>query len=167
MDRFFLIVTQKAPRNAPISQAVGKIFKKACFLFQFCNGTGGLTSFTTSHVDIRSAPTIWLKTVPKRTKRHFFCFFGWGTAGVDVRRGKTCWDCSPIAELQTYVGFYENSSDGPSTVALFLGVRVEPAKSWDFGGPLPKNKTPPKFSDAFSDSEFNADHDFVIKFGLA
>ena len=30
----------------------------------------------------------------------FFVFFGWGTAGVGMRRGETCWDCSLIAELQ-------------------------------------------------------------------
>ena len=56
-------------------------------------------------------------------KWHFFWFLGWGAAGVGMRRGETRWDCSLIAELQTYVGFFENSSAGPSTVALFLGVR--------------------------------------------
>ena len=52
-----------------------------------------------------------------------FWFVGWGTAGVGMRRGETSWGCSFIGELQTYVGFFENVSDGPSTVALFLGVR--------------------------------------------
>ena len=39
-----------------------------------------------------------------------------------MRRHFFGWDCSPDAELQMYVGFFEKSSDGPSTVALFLGV---------------------------------------------
>jgi len=55
---------------------MGKIFKKAYVLFQFCNETGGLTSFTTSYVENRNAPTIWLKTVPKRAKTALFVFLG-------------------------------------------------------------------------------------------
>ena len=77
----------------------------------------------TPHLENRGAPPIWLKTVPKRPKTALFCFFGWGTAGNGMRRNVFGWDCSPDAELQTYVGFFENSSDGPSTVALSLGVR--------------------------------------------
>ena len=66
----------------------------------------------------------------KNKKKCRFCPFwhcfqpnGWGTVGIGMRRNFFSWDCSPIAELQTYVGVFENSSDGPSTVALFLGVR--------------------------------------------
>ena len=56
-----------------------------------------------SHVDILSALTIWLKMVPKRVKMALFCSFGCGTAGIDARRHKTCWDYSPGAELCTNV----------------------------------------------------------------
>ena len=52
-----------------------------------------------------------------------FVFFGWDTAVIGMRRNFFGWDCSPDAELQTYIAFFENSSDGPSTVALLLGVR--------------------------------------------
>ena len=58
MDQFFLIVTQKARINAPISQVAGKILKKTFVLFQFCNVTGGLPDFIMSHVDICGVPTI-------------------------------------------------------------------------------------------------------------
>ena len=34
--------------------------------------TGGLTGFTTSHVENRVAATIWSKTVPKRVKTALF-----------------------------------------------------------------------------------------------
>ena len=105
-----------------MSQAVGKNFRKAYVLFQFCNGSGGLTGFTASHVDIRCVPTIWLKTVPKRAKTAFFWCFGWGIA-IFGRRGTFLgWDCSSDTELQTNVGVFENSSNGPSTVALSIGV---------------------------------------------
>ena len=77
----------------------------------------------TPHLENHGAPTIWLKTVPKRAKTALFWFFGRGTAGIGMRRNFFGWDCSPDAELQTYVSFFENSSDEPSTVALFLGVR--------------------------------------------
>ena len=77
----------------------------------------------TSHLENRGAPPIWLKTVPSWAKTALFWFFGWGTAGIGMRRHFFLWDCSQYAELQTYVSFFENSSDGPSTVALFLGVR--------------------------------------------
>ena len=53
----------------------------------------------------RGAPTIWPKIVPKRATMALFLFFWWGTAGFDVRSDETYWDCSQIAELQTYVGF--------------------------------------------------------------
>ena len=69
-------MTQKARRNAPISQAVGKNFKNPYVLLHFCDGTGGLTGFTTSHVDIRRTLTVWLKMVPKRAKMALFCFLG-------------------------------------------------------------------------------------------
>ena len=77
----------------------------------------------TSHLENRAAPTIWLKMVPKQAKTALFCFFGWDTAGFDVSCSFFLWDCSQYAERQTYVGFFENSSDRPSTMALFLGVR--------------------------------------------
>ena len=88
---------QKVRRNVPISPPVGKIFEKAYILFQFCSGTGGLTGLTTSRGDIRGAPTVCLKTMPNRARAALFC------AGVDLRRGERCWDCSPIAELSTIV----------------------------------------------------------------
>ena len=56
-------------------------------------------------------------------KRHSFWFFGWGTAGIGMGRDFFGWDCTQYAELQTYVGFFENSSDGPRIMALFRGVR--------------------------------------------
>ena len=59
VDRFlFLIVPQKARRNAPRSQSIGKTFKKGNILFQFCIES-------VSHLENRGAPTIWLKTAPK------------------------------------------------------------------------------------------------------
>ena len=61
--------------------------------------------------------------VPKQAKTALFCFFGWGITGIGMSYSFFLWDGSQYAELQTYVGFFENSSDGPSTVALFLGVR--------------------------------------------
>ena len=48
----------------------------------------------------RGAPTIWLKTVLKWPKRQFFCFFGWGTADIGMRRHFFGWDCSPDTELE-------------------------------------------------------------------
>ena len=41
-----------------------------------------------------------------------------------MRRDKTFWDCSPDAELQTYMGFFENSSDGLSTYCYTLYKRL-------------------------------------------
>ena len=76
----------------------------------------------------------------------FFVFFLWGIAGFDVRRDETCWDCSSDAEIQKYVGIFENSSDGPSTVALFLGVWGRTRKKLVFWGAFPpKIGHPQKF----------------------
>ena len=49
----------------PLFAPVIKIFQRPYALFQFCNGAGG--------VENCDAPTVWLKTVPKRAKP-VFCF---------------------------------------------------------------------------------------------
>ena len=46
-----------------------------------------------------------VENAAKMGKNGTFLFFGWGTAGVGMRRDELCWDCSRIAELQTYIGF--------------------------------------------------------------
>ena len=56
-------------------------------------------------------------------KRLFLCFFVRGTAVIGMSRLFVCWDCSQDAELGLDVSFFLNSSDGPSSVALFIGVR--------------------------------------------
>ena len=43
----------------------------------------------------------------------------------------------------------------------------DPLKVGVLRGLPPKNKTPQNFKDAFTDAEFNVDHDFVIKLDLA
>ena len=94
MDRFFLIVTRKARRNAPKSQAVGKIYKKSYVIFQFCNGTGGLT------VENRVDVTIWLKTAPKRAKTALFFRFLGGAPRVLEWNMMKCAEI--VAQLQNY-----------------------------------------------------------------
>ena len=39
----------------------------------------------TSLSDIRGAPIIWLKSMPKWKKTTYFCF-NWGTAGIGIKR---------------------------------------------------------------------------------
>ena len=73
-----------------------------------------------SHLENRGAPTIWLKRRRNGQKRHFFC---WGTVAIEMRRNFFGWDCSPDAELQTYLSFFENSSNRLSAEALFTGIR--------------------------------------------
>ena len=75
----------------------------------------------TPHLENRGTPTIWLKMVPNRAKTVIFVFWV-GHRGYWNELHFFLWDCSPDAELQKYVGFFEKSSNGPSTVALFLGV---------------------------------------------
>ena len=101
----FLIAPRKVRRNASISQLIGRIFKNANARFQFCVWTRGYADEMTSHLENRGASTIWLKTVPNRTKTALFWFFGWDTAGIGMRRHFFGWDCNPDAELQTHVGF--------------------------------------------------------------
>ena len=60
-----------------------------------------------------------------------------------MRRHFFGWDCSSDVELLTYVGVFENFSDEPSTVALFLRRRSEPdpLKVGMLEGLSTKNKT--------------------------
>ena len=98
-----------------------------------------------SHLENRSASTIWLKTAPKLPKTALFWFFGLDAVGIGMRHHFFCWDNSPDKELLTYVGFFEISSVGPSAVALFYRrSESDPLKFGIFGVLNPKNKTPQK-----------------------
>ena len=77
----FLILPQKACRNAHISQLVGNIFKNPYVRFQFCVWNGGQADKTAAHLENRGAPTIWLKTVPNRAKTALFLVFWVGRRG--------------------------------------------------------------------------------------
>ena len=126
---------QNTCRNAPISQLVGRIFKKSYILFQFCVLTRGLT-----------AVTIWLKTMPKRAKTALFLFSGWDTQGIDMRCHEMWWDCSLDTELCTYVRYYVSFSWNVLGWAEYCGplykrLESNPPKVWILGGLSPQNKT--------------------------
>ena len=78
---FFSYFVRKARSNAPISRPVGIFFKNLYILLQFCVWAGGWADESTAHLDIRDAPTIWLKTVPKRAKTALFLVFWLGHRG--------------------------------------------------------------------------------------
>ena len=73
----------------------------------------------------------------------------------------------PIAELQSYVGFFENSSIRPRSIYVSAGLRGTT-------GPKLGDKTQkkgakiclPKISILFSDSKFDVDFDFAINHDL-
>ena len=73
----------------------------------------------------------------------------------------------PIAELQSYVGFFENSSAGPrfGAVSIVIWGKIGPklGNGDKKGG---KKICPPNFVSPFSDSKFNLDYDFAIKHDL-
>ena len=72
-----------------------------------------------------------------------------------------------IAELQSYVGFFENSSVGPRSIYISAGLRGTTGPK--LGDKIPKkgaNILPPKNFDTFLDSKFNVDYDFAINHDL-
>jgi len=73
----------------------------------------------------------------------------------------------PIAELQSYVGFFEISSVRPRSIYAFAGFASGTGPK--LGGKIPKKGAkilPPENIDTFLDSEFDVDFNFVINHGL-
>ena len=62
-------------------------------------------------------------------KRHFLLFFGWGTTDIVMRCTFFGRGCSLDAALQKYVGFFEHSSNGPSTLVLLIQLDWTPNTS--------------------------------------
>ena len=95
----------------------------------------------------------------KKTQKQLFCpfqrrfrSFGWGIAGIQMRRDVTPPSSSPDAELWKKVGFFENPPTGWDTGAGGLKFREQNLAPWKFSAPL-------------LDSNFNVDYDVVIKHG--
>ena len=102
--------------------------KKSNVMFQSCVWAEELGNEITSHLDTRDAlKAIWLKTAPNGQKRPFLCSFLCEASRVlewDVMK------CAVIvAQAQNY-RFFQNSSDGPSDVALFICKRTESCQLW-------------------------------------
>ena len=56
-------------------------------------------------------------------KRHFFQRFWWGTVVFTQNCTFFLPNPRPIAELQSYVSFFENSSVGPRSIYVSAGFR--------------------------------------------
>ena len=73
----------------------------------------------------------------------------------------------PIAELQSYVGFFENSSVGWRSIYVFAGFGDTTGPK--LGGKIPKKGAiilPPENIDTFLDLEFDVDFNFAINHDL-
>ena len=73
----------------------------------------------------------------------------------------------PIAELHSYVGFFENSSVGPRYIYVSAGFRGTAGPK--LGLKIPKKGAkilPPKILTLFSDLKFDVDFDFAINHAL-
>ena len=105
-------------------------FKSLYVLFQFCVWTGGPAGLITSHVDIRNAPTFWLKPVPNRAKNGTFVVFWLGHPGY--------W-CEP---RQNVLGLHISQAQnfGP----LHRRLKSRPLKVGILPPPPLKNKPSPK-----------------------
>ena len=98
----------------------------------------------TSRLENRGAPTIWLKTLPNRTKTALvFCFLG--EAPRVLERGVISL-AGIVAQTQNYKrtwALLKIPLTGRVLWPSFQTFGVGPAKSWDWGGGLPpQNKTP-------------------------
>ena len=111
----FLMLSQKAQRNTSISQPSGGIFKNLTYFFQFgvkTEGSAGETTYLSSWYISMMPQKHLLENGAKTGKNGIFCFFCSGTTVIDMRGSFLCWDCSPDAELQTYVSLFENVRTG-------------------------------------------------------
>ena len=73
----------------------------------------------------------------------------------------------PIADLQSYVGFFENSSVGLRSI--YVSADLRGTADSKLGDETPKKGQkicPPKISTLFSDSKFDVDFDFAINHDL-
>ena len=97
----------------------------------------------------------------------FFQRFWWGTVVSPLNCSFFSETSRPIAELQSYVGVFENSSDGPrfGAVSIIIWVKIGP-KLGNGDKKRGQKICPPKILLPLLDSKFNVDYDFAIKHDL-
>ena len=115
----------------------------------------------------RGAPPKTLEKVPFSSHSGRFSAFLVGHRGFYPKLHFFLPNPRPIAELQSYVSFFENSSVGPRSIyvsAVIWGKTGQKVGNGDKKGG--KYFAPPKLLLPFIDLKFNVDYDSAIKHDL-